>query len=332
MVRLSEDPAYGFAVGRVRALETALLDRVRYERLIRTQTGKEFVAVLAETAYAKFLESGSADVSQALDKAAGENIAFFSQYALDDWLLDLVRLPAAIRSLKTALKSRLSRNESELAIPAGFVTPPFASYVSAAVAAATASFDKDRDPAVVDMAMDRLMQKLQLEIASTSEFVLGYLGLHADIENLRSLVRMKAQPGGGDGGDPRMDMEAAFLVGGALALGGVVAALPEPWAAVVDRFAKAPPYGAGDEIFRDYLEQGTAAVVDKHSFVRMERYGREIELGFLRQTRYATFGYEPLVAFFLLHENELRNLRQLYAAKLAGVAGETAQDLVAYVE
>jgi len=332
MVRLSEDPAYGFAVGRVRALETALLDRARYERLIRTQTGEEFIAALAEAAYAKFLEGGSADVQQALDKAAGENHAFFSQYALDGWLLDLVRLPAAIRSLKTALKSRLSRNESELAIPAGFVTPSFVSKAHSAVAAATASFDKDRDPAAVDMAMDRLMQELQLEIASTSEFVLGYLGLHADIENLRTLVRLKAQPGGGDRGDPKTDMEAAFLAGGTLALGDFVATLPEPWTAVVDRFTKAPPYGIGDETFRGYLEQGTAAVADRHSFVRMERYGREIELRFLRQTRYATFGYEPLVTFFLLHENELRNLRQLHAAKLAGVTGETAQDLVAYVE
>jgi vacuolar-type H+-ATPase subunit C/Vma6 len=34
----------------------------------------------------------------------------------------------------------------------------------------------------------------------------------------------------------------------------------------------------------------------------------------------------------LLQENELRNLRQLYAAKLAGVGEETAQNLVAYVE
>jgi V/A-type H+/Na+-transporting ATPase subunit C len=332
MVRLSENPEYGFAIGRVRALEAALLDRARYERLIRAQAGEEFVAILAETAYSKFLEGGSADVPQAFDRAAGENVAFFSQYALDPWLLDMVRLPAAFRSLKAALKTGLSRGDSEAATPAEFLAPRFAPPANAAVAAAAAGYEKNRDPAVIDMAMDRLMQKLLLDNASASEFVVGYLGLHADVENLRTLVRVKAQPGEGEGGERRTDMEAAFLLGGALAMEDFAAALPEPWAAVVDRFAKAPPYGVGNEVFRDYLEQGTAAVADKHSFVRMERYGREIELGFLRQTRYATAGYEPLVAFFLLHENELRNLRQLYAAKLAGVAMEIAQDLVAYVD
>ena len=330
MISMSENPEYGFAVGRVRALETAVLDRARYERLVRAPGVQEFAAALAETVYARFLEGGSTDVPQALDKAAAENAAFLSQYALDAWLLDLFRLPAAFHKLKTALKGSLTRSEPEFAIPEEFVNPPFASRVSAAVAAATVSFEEGRHPAAADAAMDRLMQELQLQTANTSEFMVGYLSLHADLENLRTLVRVKAQTG--DGGDERGDMAAAFLPGGRLALKGFVSALPESWAVVTDRFAKAPPYGTGDESFRDYLEQGTAAVVDRRSFARMERHGREMELGYLRQTRYATFGYEPLVTFFLLQENELRNLRQLYAAKLAGVAEETAQELVAYVE
>ena len=100
----------------------------------------------------------------------------------------------------------------------------------------------------------------------------------------------------------------------------------------MDLLAKAPPYGVGREEFREYLEQGRAAVSERHSFVRMERIGREAELRYLRQTRYATFGHEPLAAFFLLHENELRNLRLLYAAKLSGLSLDETQDLVAYVE
>jgi V/A-type H+-transporting ATPase subunit C len=330
MANLSENPQYGFAVGRVRALEAALLDRARYERLIRARGTGEFVTALAETAYSRFLDGGTADVALALDKAAEENAALFSQYALDSWLLDLFQLPAAFRVLKTSIKRRLSSNEPGLTITAEALTMPFASRVSDAVAAAARSFERDRDPAAIDVALDRVMQELQLEIASTSEFMVGYLGLHADVENLRTLARMKAQADGG--GDQRGDMETVFLAGGKLALKDFVAALPEPWAAVIDRFAKAPPYGGGDEIFHEYLELAAEAVAEKRSLGRMERRGREIELGYLRQTRYATFGYEPLVTFFLLHENELRNLRQLYAAKLAGAAEETTQDLVAYVE
>jgi len=71
MVRLSEDPKYGFAIGRVRALESALMDRPRYERFVRARSGEEFVAALAETAYGRFIENGVAGVTQAFAFAVG---------------------------------------------------------------------------------------------------------------------------------------------------------------------------------------------------------------------------------------------------------------------
>jgi len=330
MVRLSEDPKYGFAIGRVRALESALMDRPRYQWLVRARGSDEFVAALAETAYARFLEDGAAGVARAFDSAAAENAAFLSSYALDDWLLHLFSLAAAFRRLKTGLKDALSQGKTEVSIPKEFEVAGHRSIVGKLVAEAAGAFAKDRNPAAADMVIDRLMQEVELEVARHSEFMVGYLGLHADTENLRTLVRLKAKEGGDKG--RAEEMAAALLSGGTLTLASLLTALPQPWPAVVELLAKAPPFGTGSEAFHDYLEQGRAAVTDRRSFTRMERLGREAELRYVRQTRYATFGHEPLVAFFLLHENELRNLRLLYAAKLAGLAVEETQDLVAYVE
>ncbi len=330
MVRLSEDPKYGFAIGRVRALEPALMDRPRYERFVRARSSEEFAAALAETAYARFLESGAAGVARAFDSAADENAVFLSAYALDDWLLQLFSLPGASRRLKTSLKEALSQDQTDISVPSEFEATGQKSIVGKVVTETVEVFAKNRNPATVDMAIDRLMQEVELQVASQSEFMIGYLGLHADTENLRTLIRLKAME---DGQKASLEeMEAAFLTGGTLTLASLLAALPQPWPAVLELLAKAPPFGAGSEAFHDYLEQGRVAVTDGRSFFRMERVGRETELRYLRQTRYATFGHEPLVAFFLLHENELRNLRLLYAAKLAGLAVEEAQDLVAYVE
>lgn len=330
MSSLSEDPRYGFAVGRIRALEPALMDRAKYERLVRARGGEEFVAVLAETPYGRFLEGGSADVSQAFDKAAEESAAFLSQHALDEWLMHLFQVPAAVRRLKASLKDALSQGMSDVAIPDELRDTESLARVGSVVAGITEAFVRSHDPAAVDPAVDRLAQELQLRIAGPSEFMTGYLGLHADVENLRTLVRLKAQPGAEE--DRYREMEAAFLCGGTLALNTMVATLSEAWPAALELLSKAPPHGAGNEAFREYLEHGHGAVTDKHSFIRMERLGREVELRYLRQTRFATFGHEPLVAFFLLRENELRNLRLLYAAKLAGLADQETRDLVAYVE
>jgi V/A-type H+-transporting ATPase subunit C len=330
MVRLSEDPKYGFAIGRVRALEPALMDKSRYERFVRARGNEEFVAALAETTYARFLEGGAAGVAYAFDSAAEENAAFLSTYALDNWLLQLFSLPGAFRRLKTGLKDALSHGKTDVRAPHEFEAMGQESRVRRAVSETVEAFAGKRNSAAIDMAMDRLMLEVELQVASNSEFMTGYFGLHADVENLRTLVRLKAKEGAE--GDLAGEMETAFLPGGSLTLASISAALPQPWPSVVELLGKAPPYGAGSEAFHDYLEQGRAAVTDRRSFARMERLGREAELRYLRQTRYATFGHEPLVAFFLLRENELRNLRLLLAAKLAGLADEETQDLVAYVE
>ncbi len=329
MVRLSEDPKYGFAVGRIRALEPALMDRARYERFIRSRSGGDFVAALAESTYGRHLEAGSAGVAQALDAAAKENVEFFSAYALDDWLLRLFSLPVAFRNLRTAVKAALARGENAIAIPKEVEGMPLEQHINETVRATFAAFATDRDAAEVDMALDRLAQRVQLEAARPSEFMTGYFGLHADTENLRTLARLKLS----DAPEKEQagEMRAAFLEGGALAPASLLSALPQPWEAIVDLLGKAPPLGAGSEEYREFLGNGRAAA-DRRSFIRLERLGRELELRYLRQTRYATFGYEPLVTFFLLRENELRNLRLLYAAKLTGVAEEEAQELVAYVD
>jgi V/A-type H+-transporting ATPase subunit C len=329
-VELSENPEYGFAVGRVRALEAAFMGRVRYERFIRTRGAAEFVAALAETAYARFFEGQSADVPRAFDGATRENVAFLCSYALDEWLTRLFRLPSMFRRLKTALKGALLRGEADVVIPDGTVGDLEEALVAALVAEATAAFAKKEDPVAVDVVADRLMQEVQLRVASPSEFVVGFLCLHADLENLRALTRVKARSGAEENG--RAEMQAAFMPGGTLALDDLVAALPEPWPAVVESLARARPYGTGDEAFREYLEQGSSAVAGRRSYVRLERLGREMELRYLQQTRYATFGYEPLVTFFLMGENELRNLRLLYAAKLAGLSDEETRELVACVD
>ncbi|MEO0069391.1 MAG: V-type ATPase subunit, partial [candidate division WOR-3 bacterium] len=73
-IRWSESQQYGFVTGRVRALETLLLDRVMYERLIRAEGVEEFVALLNTTRYGDFLRLVTeGDVREALSLSREEN-------------------------------------------------------------------------------------------------------------------------------------------------------------------------------------------------------------------------------------------------------------------
>ena len=59
---------------------------------------------------------------------------------------------------------------------------------------------------------------------------------------------------------------------------------------------------------------------------------REAELVFLRGSRYAIFGHEPLATFHYFRLNELRNLRGINAAHRNRLSPDIAQELVAYVD
>lgn len=332
-VRLSEDPAYGFAVGRVRSLESGLLDRPRYDRLLHTKDGREFVGTLGELGYARFFEGG-VDVPQALDRAAAEYSGFFTRSVpvRDGWLVELFRLPALFRQLKSGLKQALSAagDERTAAVKsaAAAYQGPAAERVRRAALEAAAHFEKHGDPAEVDMTLDRLTQVIQGELGR-GEFLTGFFRLHADVENLRTFMRVKAAP---DDGMAVAELRRGFLPGGIVGEQTMADLLDEPCDTAVERLTKAPPAGCGSEVFFDYLEQGACEGMEKRSITRMERLGRELELRFLRQTRYAAFGHEPLVTFFLLQENELRNLRQLHAAKVARLPADIVSELIAYVD
>lgn len=333
---LSDDPAFGFPSGRIRALENQLLDRPRYERLARSRDLAEFAAALADTPYGRYLDAGGADFALAVDRAGQENRAFLAEYAgAAGWLADLFELPDRVRQLKQATKSLLAgagAAESGGEQAAAIVAAAMAGLRSAdagelradaarTVKAALEEFGEERDPARVDYRLDRLEQRLACRLAVKSELLAACYSLHADAENLRMLVRLKAS--GDDAAGQRAGLEAAMLEGGAVKPAEFVALLSAEWGAIAARFAGTALGPAAAE--------GAEQAQRLRSFARMERLGREAGLALLRRTRYAVYGHELLAAFYLLHENEIRNLRQLHAARMAGLAPEAALELFAWV-
>ncbi len=310
-VRFSENVEYGFAVGRVRALEPTLLDRNRYDRLIHSRDQAEFLQLLGDTYYGRFLEGEAVEFEAALAAAAAENLAFLTGHARDEWLVELFRLPAQAQAVKSLLKQQLTGAGAA----AGTTVP--AVFRPAAVAAQQ-DYQANQDPARVDLIIDRRLHELLFATAAPSPFLTGYLALHADLENLRTLIRIRAAGGGA------RELEPALLVGGTLAGELLVRLAGEPVANL--------PQLLGRTMFRRYLEESINWLEEQRSWLRLERLGRELELGYLRRSRYCVFGHEPLVTYFWLREHEQRNLRGLYGAKLTNLSPALAQELVAWVE
>jgi len=265
-------------------------------------------------------------------RMAENNFAFLAQYCVDQWVLDLFRRPADVHNLKVLVKSQLEKrkpaedsllgyggwDQVQLAVLAGTTPKALPAGYRQAVARAVELYTREQNPTVVDVLLDRAAHDDALERTAGSRFLAGLQVMHADVENLRTFVRVRVL-------DENADMlEPALLKGGIIRQALLLSLLGEKWEVIVSRF-RLTAYGR-------MVKEGIGRVVRDRSALRLERLGREMKLRYLRQSRYLTFGYEPLVTYYLLRDNELVNLRRLNAAKAAGLAEADCRELVAHVE
>lgn len=333
MIAASEDTRYGFAIGRVRALETTLLDVTRYDRLVRTRNQQEYRVQLADTVYGRFLdEDPEGSLEHSFLRTAESNFAFLAQYCADQWVLNLFRRSADVHNLKVLVKSQLEGreatesfllgygewNQAQLGALAGAEPKALPVGYQQAVSRAVELYTEERNPTVVDVLLDYAAHDEALELTLGSRFLAGLQAMHADVENLRTFIRVRVLDEDAD------VLEPALLDGGTIRRAVLLSLISEEWEVVVNRF-RITVYGR-------MVEEGIGRVVRDQSTLRLERLGRELKLHYLRQSRYFTFGYEPLVTYYLLRDNELVNLRRLNVAKAAGLAEADCRELVAYVE
>lgn len=331
MIDTSEDTHYGFAVGRVRALETTLLDATRYDRLVRTKNQHEYRVLLTDTVYGRLIdEHPEGGLESAFLRMAESNFAFLVQYCIDRWVLSLYRRTADVHNLKVLVKSQLKGVEpaensllgygdwgrAQLVALAGAEPGALPADYRRAVARAVEQYTREQNPAVVDVFLDRVAHDEALKRTDKSRFLTGLQAVHADVQNFRTLVRVRIL-------DETTDaLESALLAGGTIHRAVFLSLFREKWELLVNRFRRT--------VYGRMLEEGIGRVVQDQSSLRLERLGRELKLRYLRGTRYLTFGYEPLVTYYLLRNNELVNLRRLNVAKAAGLAETDCRELVAY--
>lgn len=329
LIHATEDTRYGYAVGRLRALENALLDRSRYDRLVHQKDAAGLRAVLADTRYGPLLEE-TGGFPAALARAAGEDFAFLGQYCRDAWVLDLFRLEADVHNLKTVVKDRLLERETDdaellgygawnrdalAALAAGQKKAEPAAF-RGAVGKAVVRYLEDRDPSIVDVMLDREAHAVWVAAARENGFLKELVTVRADAENLRNLVRVRVL------GEERALLEPVLFAGGTLKPRELLDLVGEEDAQLQARFRLTR--------YARMVEEGLAWLRDHRSLAKLERLGRELELAHLLRARYFTFGFEPLVAYYLMRGNEVANLRRLYAAKEARLPDEQCQEMVSH--
>jgi V/A-type H+-transporting ATPase subunit C len=329
---LADDTRYAYAVARIRGLETRLLDRQWIERLLAEDAAGS-LKVLSDSEFQEAMsEVGRPeDVEDGLTRALADTLGAVADVSPEPELIDLFRLRYDFRNLRSLVKASLLKllpaegdlpvdelglvdgvGTIELSVLAAAVRdgdylmlPRF--LVDAALSAEEVFRDTGELPPV-DAIFDRVMWARELAVAEAhgSDFLADYFRTEIDLANVRAFIRTKEA--GGDGSD----FNRAFVPGGVLARSLFEEHLGES----VDSFARALEYGSYGElapVFREWTPE---------SGPRLELACDNVLLRKVEGASRIAYGIEPLVAYLLMRQIEIKLVRAAVTSKLDGVPRE----------
>ena len=317
---MSSNDRYAYAVGRVRAMETRLLDRGKIDRMVEAKNAEEALKILGESEYAEYVaELGSVfDYEQMLKSEQRRIFVELRKIIPNPIIIGLFAKKFDYHNLKVLFKAnKLQQERAELLIPdvgnipvAELVRsvneedysnlPP---HMRQAAQLLTEQFRLQPDPQLVDIWLDRAMYAdiiADTEIVG-SPFLTGYFKSQIDLINIKTFIRIK-----------RLNLSKEFLEEALLPGGDVnivkLAQLVEPLEVLIDRLAYTP-YGR-------VVEEGIESYQKTDTLTRYEKLADDFLVQYTKQAKYITFGLEPIIGYLLAKENELKMIRIVMVGKI----------------
>lgn len=313
-IKLSGDPAYIYAVGRVRARETRLVDERALRDAAEAADYRGAVEVLREFGYDA--GSGVAGLRGMLEERDAELRRFLAEsLPRDGGLARYLLIAVDYANLKAALVSRLSGHpfdydaggtvpvEGFEALAGGGDPAELPEPLDSLAEELLEEYEEERDPFPLQQGVDRALYQRRRELADEIglPFLTGYLELETDLVNLAALARCLAAP------DPGELARRAFIDGGGLDVSRLREAARNG-----DREAAADHLRGGD-----YAEAALPAVEGAAGGLEaLGLRGSRLKLDYLARARLAAFGAEPVIAYYYTRRNELELVRFVLIGKL----------------
>jgi V/A-type H+-transporting ATPase subunit C len=176
--------------------------------------------------------------------------------------------------------------------------------LASAAASAIEKYNSSQDPQEIDIEMDRGLYALMTDQSKTvdNRFLTGYVRTLIDLNNIKTFFRIKNLS------NAWSLMERVIYENGTLSVSLYRSAINEPLDAAVSRF-KGTSY-------QQYAEESVDHWQKTGAMTAFEKGGDEMMMEYIRASRYKAFGVEPLVAYLLVRENEIKTLRMILVGKV----------------
>jgi V/A-type H+-transporting ATPase subunit C len=311
----TDDWRYVYQSAQVRVLEMQMLTKAVFHDMANAENFRSAADLLSSTEYAvpqsvkSFIE-----IENVLRERRSAVRQLFEELIIDKPLIHLFRTRDDFANLRLAVRRTLTEKPVGSDYSADGNFPPeqieqafaeesptvFPDYMADAVERAVLAYYQQKDIRRIDYAIDAAQAQYNLEQAHrlNNIFLLGLFKIQIDLTNIRTMLRLKFT---------ESEQRSVFLKGGFLEMERVQRGIELGYEAIAPLFFVTPYYRL--------VEASAAYLASDKSFLKLEQQCEQHLTGFLKSTVQITTGPQPIIAYLLLKENEIRNVRLILTAK-----------------
>jgi V/A-type H+-transporting ATPase subunit C len=311
-----DDWSYAFETAQVRALEMQMLTRAAIMDMANAPDFASASASLSATEYTLGQGAGDAETEAMLRQRRAAVREQFAEWIHegDRGLVELFKSRDDFVNLRLALRRTLTdRPVGSDYSEEGNVPPDlfaqvfeeenyeaFPAYLREATEQAVLAYYQNKEIPQIDHTIDRVQSAYRLRTARKlgSTFLLNLFQIQIDLTNMCTMLRLKFT---------EAEQRNVFLDGGFIELERFRHGLDVGYESLGQLFFTTP--------YHRLVDIGAGYVASNESFLKIEQQCEEYVTGFLRSTVTITAGTQPIVAYLLQKEQEIRTVRLILTAK-----------------
>lgn len=321
-----EDWRYAYPTAKVRVLELAMVSRSVFVDMANAGSFAEAAELLAGSEYAVNADATSKDIEQMLMARRTEARQLFTDLMLDEEIVTFLRMREDFTNMRLAIRRVVTDRplgldySNEGNVPAEEFEEIFEQenyellpeYLQDAVEAAVLGYYENKDIRRIDYELDRIEAQVRLKeaLGFNNQFLLSLVRIRIDIYNLRTMLRLKMAG--------REEETRFFVAGGFVETDKFKQGLQTGFEAMGGLFFATPYY--------ELVETAVSYLRSEHSFLKLEKECEDYIKGFLRTTRSIASGPQPVTAYFLMKEAEIRTVRMVLTGKKNGLDSKLILD------
>ncbi len=317
-IKIQKSPDYTFAVGRIRVWESKLLSASMFYQLADARNLSELESILSSSAYGKRVAPSDFDNSFAAEEIA--TLKELKSFLKNDSFLLPFFYKKDFHNLKLLAKSKFTDIENDWLEEGLVEKEKIAEALDGQELASLPKnyqdflneawniHEKTGDWQMLDAVLEQRLYEQILTVTEEFPFAQYFFKAEIDLINIKTFIRCKNR-------DAEDDLFGRLFISGGLLGKRFFGGTGKESADNLFQRIKFTPYAVLTNI-----EIDTSKSFDK--FYEIENKCYLALLQYLACAKYTAFGYEPVLRYVFLKNNEIKNLRTIFVGKTHNVPSE----------